>query len=105
MKSTGIAQLDDRVAFRFDCADKILVVKKDKKGKLCSEEIILTESHPIRRVQQIVNLGINTFICGAMSRFVCHMFQYHGVQVIKGITGDTPDVLEHYLMGTLKEEI
>jgi len=28
-----------------------------------------------------------------------------GVKVIKGVTGDTPGVLEHYLLGTLEEEL
>ena len=105
MKSAGIAQLNNRVAFRFDRADKIMVLQKDKKGKIFFYEILLTESNPIRRVQQIVSLGINTFICGAMSRFVCHMFQHHGIEVIGGVAGDTPDIIEQFLQGTLQKEM
>ena len=104
MKTVGIAQVNNRVAYRLDFADTILVAVKNKEGKLCLEEIILAESNPIRRVRQIVNLGIDTLVCGAMSSFVFRMFQYHGIEIVGGVTGDPQKVLEQYLNGALRGE-
>ncbi len=105
MKSVGIAQVNHRVAYRLDCADKILIAAKDGKGRVHLEEIILTEENPIRRVKQIVSLGINTLVCGAMSNFVFRMFQYHGIEIIGGVVGDTKEVLKQYLNGSLRGEM
>jgi predicted Fe-Mo cluster-binding NifX family protein len=102
MKPVGIVQMENRVAYRLDCADTIVVAKKDGKGNVELEESALSERDAIRRVQQIADLGIETLICGAVSGFVFRMFQHHGIQVIGGVIGDAQDVLNHYLDGNLR---
>ena len=64
MKPLGIAQLDERVAYRLDCADKIMVVTKDKKGAVNLQEVFLADRDPLRRAQLIIHLEIQTLICG-----------------------------------------
>jgi predicted Fe-Mo cluster-binding NifX family protein len=102
MKPVGVVQMDNRVAYRLDCADTIVVAKKDRKGTVQLEETALSERDAIRRVQQIADLGIETLICGAVSGFVFRMFQHHGIQVIGGVIGNAQDVLNHYLDGNLR---
>ena len=102
MKPVGIVRMENRVAYRLDCADTVVVARKDPKGNVQMEEAILSESDPIRRVQQIADLGIETLICGAVSGFVFRMFQHHGIQVIGGVIGEAQDVLHHYLDGNLR---
>ena len=60
MKPVGIAQMDDRVAYRLDFANKILGATKDRKGTVHLREELLPEADSIRRAQQIVHLGIHT---------------------------------------------
>jgi len=102
MKPVGIVRMENRVAYRLDCADTIVVARKDRKGNVQMEEAVLSERDAIRRVQQIADLGIETLICGAVSGFVFRMFQHHGIQVIGGVIGDAQDVLHHYLDGNLR---
>lgn len=102
MKPVGIVRMENRVAYRLDCADTVVVARKDRKGNVQMEEVVLSEKDPIRRVQQIADLGIETLICGAVSGFVFRMFQHHGIQVIGGVIGEAQDVLHHYLDGNLR---
>lgn len=102
MKPVGIVRVENRVAYRLDCADTIVVARKDRKGNVQLQEAVLSERNSIRRVQQIAELGIQTLICGAVSGFVSRMFQHHGIQVIGGVIGDAGDVLDQYLSGNLR---
>ncbi len=102
MKVVGVVRMENRVAYRLDCADTIVVARKDRKGMVRLEEAALSERDAIRRVQQIADLGIETLICGAVSGFVFRMFQHHGIHVIGGVIGDAQDVLDHYLSGNLR---
>ena len=102
MKPVGIVRMENRVAYRLDCADTIVVARKDRKGNVQREEAVLSERDAIRRVQQIADLGIETLICGAVSGFVFRMFQHHGIHVIGGVIGDAQEVLDHYLSGSLR---
>ena len=102
MKPVGIVRMENRVAYRLDCADTIVVARKDRKGNVQLQEAVLSERDAIRRVQQIADLGIETLICGAVSGFVFQMFQHHGIQVIGGVIGDAQDVLHHYVNGNLR---
>ncbi len=102
MKPVGIVQIDNRVAYRLDCADTIMVARNDGKGNVQLEEAVLSETDAIRRVQQIADLGIETLICGAVSGFVFRMFQHHGIRVIGGVIGDARDALDHYVGGDLR---
>jgi predicted Fe-Mo cluster-binding NifX family protein len=102
MKPVGIVRMENRVAYRLDCADTIVVARKDRKGNVQMEEAVLSERDAIRRVQQIADLGIETLICGAVSGFVFRMFQHHGIQVIGGVIGDAQDVLHQYVNGNLR---
>ena len=102
MKPVGIVRMENRVAYRLDCADTIVVARKDRKGNVQLEETALSERDAIRRVQQIADLGIETLICGAVSGFVFRMFQHHGIQVIGGVIGDAQDVLHQYVNGNLR---
>jgi len=103
MNSVGIAQVDRRVAYRLDCAEKIPVATRDNKGEIQLREARLPETDSIRCIQQISRLGIRTLICGAVSGFACRMLQHHGIQVIGWVVGDAQEVLEHYLKGDLHE--
>lgn len=102
MKPVGIVRMEDRVAYRLDCADTILVARKDRKGNVQLHETVLSEKDTIRRVQQIAELGIETLICGALSGFVFRMLQHHGITFIGGVIGNAEDVLHHYLQGNLR---
>jgi predicted Fe-Mo cluster-binding NifX family protein len=102
MKTVGIVQMDNRVAYRLDCADSIVVAKQDRKGNVRLEQSTLSQKDAIRRVQQIAELGIETLICGAVSGFVFRMFQHHGIHVIGGVIGNAEDVLNYYLEGNLR---
>lgn len=102
MKPVGILRMEDRVAYRLDCADTIMVASKDRRGNVQMHEAALSEKDTIRRVQQIADLGIDTLICGAVSGFVFRMLQHHGINLIGGVIGNAQDVLHHYLQGNLR---
>ena len=52
--------------------------------------------HPIRRVQEVSDLGIETLICGALSGFVGRMFEHRGIRVFDWVVGDAREILLQY---------
>lgn len=103
MRTVGIAEIRGRVAYRLDMAESLTLVREGPEGALNIEETVLSEQDPIRRVQQIAGLGVQTLVCGAVSGFVHRMFQHRGIQVIGWVIGDTHEVLQSYRRGTLSD--
>lgn len=104
MHPVGILQSNDRVASRLDHAAEILIARPaEPGGEIRLNRVPLAHTDAIRRVRQIVHLGVGTLVCGAVSQFVVRMFQHHGIQVIGWVIGDTRKVLDAYCRGHLRE--
>ena len=97
MRPVGIANTGNRVAQRLDCAESIVIAEKDQEGTVRLREVALSAVHPMRRVQEIVDLGVETLICGALSGFVARMFEHHGILVFDWVVGETREILTELL--------
>jgi predicted Fe-Mo cluster-binding NifX family protein len=96
--------LNDRVSPVFDTAGRLLlldVADGAAGGRQLVE--IAQVSLPAQRVKQLVELGVNVLICGAISRPLAVLVSAAGIALIPWVAGPVEEVLRVYLAGRLSE--
>jgi predicted Fe-Mo cluster-binding NifX family protein len=98
---TAIATFATRVSPRFDCAQSILVVTTDEGEPSNRQELSTSDWAPHERVNRLLELGVDTVICGGIDRWSSASFQSAGVTVYGWVTGEAEDALAALLRGDL----
>ena len=96
---------NDRIAPVFDVARDIRLVEVIDGRMLDPQEDILTGELPVQKALRLVELGVDTLICGAISRPVGAMIASYGIQVIPFVAGNPEAVIMAWLKGGLTEEV
>ena len=92
---------EDRISPVLDTACRLLIVEKGEQPGAIRSETPLEEQDIHRRCLRIKGLGIDTLICGAVSRSFLRLLMASGIQIIYGVSGNHEDVLAAYFDGTL----
>jgi predicted Fe-Mo cluster-binding NifX family protein len=92
---------EDRVSPVFDTA-RAAVLADIEEGKLVvqREEIFPSDSAQ-EKVARLRALGVDTLICGAISRPLAEMLGAAGIRVVPFVAGGAKEVLAAYLSGDL----
>jgi len=100
----AFAHWNNRIAPVFDTAQQICVVDAES-GKIVSEaQEALLEDLPVRKTLQLVELGINALVCGAISRPMYGLIVAYGIQVVPFVAGELDDVIQAWLSGELESD-
>lgn len=98
---SGIRILGRSIAPVFDIAQRIHVVEADS-GRIVAETgEVLTDDLPVQKSLRLVELGVSTLVCGAISRPFSEMVAANGIRVIPFVAGDLNDVIQTWLRGNL----
>jgi predicted Fe-Mo cluster-binding NifX family protein len=98
---TAFTYWDNRIAPVFDIARQIQVVEAES-GRIVTEtEEILADDLPVQKAIRLAELGINTLVCGAISRSLHEMVVAYNIHVIPFIAGDLREVIEAWLRDEL----
>lgn len=97
----AVAAWEGRVSPVFDTAQHVLLYEIVGHDILAGGETPLSDQDPTRRVQQLKDLGVETLICGAVSRPVAAMVRMAGLHLTPFIVGPVDEVLNAYVEGTL----
>ena len=101
---TAFAYWDDRIAPVFDIARRIHVVEADS-GRIVAETgEVLADDLPVQKAHRLVELGVGTLVCGAISRPFHEMVAAYGIQVIPFVAGDLSEVIQAWLSGNLESD-
>jgi predicted Fe-Mo cluster-binding NifX family protein len=101
MTKTAFAYWDDRIAPVFDIARRIHVVESDS-GRIVAETgEVLPDDLPVQKAHRLVELGVGTLVCGAISRSFHETVAASGIRVIPFVAGDLSDVIHAWLSGNL----
>ena len=92
---------NDSVSNVFDFAHRLLLVeiengKEAKRSEVTLESLLLPQ-----RASQLKSLGVDTLVCGAISRVLANMVTSSGIQLLPYVTGRVDDILQAYLTGQL----
>lgn len=101
---TAFAYWDNRIAPVFDTARQIFVVEADLEQVIGETHETLTEDMPIRKALRLVELGIYTLVCGAISRPLYELITAYGILVIPFLAGDLREVVQAWLHNNLERD-
>jgi predicted Fe-Mo cluster-binding NifX family protein len=98
---TAFAYWDNRIAPVFDTARHLHLVDS-KPGKIVSEKQELSsDSLPTQKARNLVDLGIETLVCGAISKPMLMLIRSYGIRVHPFIAGDLQEVVQAWLSGRI----
>jgi predicted Fe-Mo cluster-binding NifX family protein len=92
---------ENKISPVLDTASRLLVVELKKDGDMSRFEIFLDERDLSKRCLRIMGIGVDTMICGAVTRHFSDMLKALGIDVITGISGQPDDVLHACFEGRL----
>ena len=87
----------------FDFAHQLLLVDVESRVEKSRSEILLEQQAGPQRVNQLIELGVDVLICGAISRPLASMLTASNIEVIPFVSGPVNEVLNAYLNGRLAE--
>ncbi|MBN2399607.1 MAG: NifB/NifX family molybdenum-iron cluster-binding protein [Candidatus Aminicenantes bacterium] len=99
MKKAAFAFLEKRIAPVFDTARQFYVIEVESGQIIGEAQEIVTADLPLQKVLRLTELGIDTLICGAISRPLHAMVVAYGIQVIPFVAGNLEDVIRAWLKG------
>jgi predicted Fe-Mo cluster-binding NifX family protein len=95
---------EGRISPVFDVSRQALVLTIVN-GAATSRQLENIEAQtPAGKVERLLSLGIETLVCGAISRPLHHELRARGVKVIAFIAGEIEAVLSSFLAGKLPSE-
>jgi len=97
----AVTAWEGRVSPVFDTARQVTLFEVAGQEVETGGATPLSDEEPTRRVQQLKNLGVDTLVCGAVSRPMAAIIQRAGIHLIPFIAGPVDDVLKAYVEGTL----
>ena len=97
----AIPTWNGRVSPVFDTASRLLVVDGKEGVETTRFETDISEQFLPSKIMRLTGLGIETLICGAISRPLTYMVTTAGIKLIPWITGQIEDVLQAFFTGTL----
>ncbi|MGW8159419.1 MAG: NifB/NifX family molybdenum-iron cluster-binding protein [Desulfoprunum sp.] len=90
-----------RIAPVFDTTRQILIVEKGEGMTLSRTQELLPDTHPAGKVLRLVELEIESLVCGALSRQVRQMATSCGIRVVPFIAGDLDEIVRSWVAGKL----
>lgn len=97
----AFAYWDERIAPVFDTARHVRVLEVTS-GRIVNEaDETLPEDLIVQKALQLVQLGIDTLVCGAISRSLHAAVNAYGIRVIPFVAGNLRDVIQAWISGNL----
>ncbi len=90
-----------RIAPVFDTARQILVVTSDAGMTTGKTQVTLADGHPTAKLLRLVELEVDSLVCGALSSQVCQMAAFYGITVVPFIAGDLDAIVRLWVAGKL----
>jgi predicted Fe-Mo cluster-binding NifX family protein len=100
----AIPTFGTRVSPRFDCAQAVLIVSVDDGESTRREELVASGWAPHERINKLLELGVDTVICGGIDSWSTESLQSAGVTIYGWVAGEIEDVLAALLRGELDSE-
>ncbi len=103
-KKIAIPTFATRVSPRFDYARSILVVSVDDEKPSVRQEITVPNWTPHVRINKLLDLDVDTVVCGGIDCWSVAKLQSAGVTVYGWVTGEVEDALTALFQGDLSPE-
>ncbi len=92
---------ENRIAPVFDTARQIHVIEVEGGQVIRETDVLLPEGLPAHKVAALQEQGVESLVCGAISRPMQALVASYNIQVLGFIAGDLREVTQAWLSGTL----
>ena len=99
---TALSIWDHRIAPVFDTARQLHLVESDGERVEKESAHTLSGDELPQKVAWLAEQGVETLVCGAVSRLFQEQLEAAGIKVIPFVAGGLRQVMQAYLSGTLK---
>ena len=94
-----------KISPRFDRAQGFLLLETDQSKVITRDDLATRGWTEIDKMRQLVNLGIDTLICGGIDRASLQYLSFNGVNVYSWVTGEVDDAVACFLDNRMKPGI
>ncbi len=94
---------EEEISPLFDVARQLLMVDVEGSQVIAIRHAFLENMNPDDNAQQVIDLGTDTLICGAISAPLEFFLLSAGIKVISKTCGVAEDVLHEFIAGKLDE--
>lgn len=98
----AFAHWDHRIAPVFDTARRVHVAEAEAGRIVAQKEEILADDLPVHKAGRLAELGVDTLVCGAITRSLRAIVASYGIRVIPFVAGDLAEVIQAWLRGGLE---
>ena len=100
-RTIGLSIWSGRIAPVFDVSRVVSVVEVSDGNVVDRRTVEIDTEDPLARAEKIVDLGIGTLVCGAVSRDLALQLASRGVRLVPFVSGEVDEVLGALLAGKL----
>ena len=98
----AFAHWDNRIAPVFDTAQEILLVEVEAGTIVRETREQMADMMPVQQALWLVELGVGSLVCGAISNALQTLISSYGIQVLPFVAGDMQEIIHAWLNGTLE---
>lgn len=100
---TAFSSWNHRIAPVFDVARQLLLVESHEEGIISEAEATMPADDPGEKAECLARLGVNTLVCGAISRPMQGLIESRGIALIPFVAGDLREVIQAWMEGRIHE--
>ncbi len=102
MRKAAFAYWNDRIAPVFDNARQIRIVEAEKGCVVTEAEDVLPDDQLVHKATCLVEIDIDTLVCGAISRPLHEVIAAYGIRVIPFVAGDLREIIQAWINDSLE---
>lgn len=101
MGKTAFAIWEGRIAPVFDAAQRLHIVEAEEGRIVRESDARMTAGSAFRKVEDLQRLGVDTLVCGAVSRFLQGLLASSRIRVSAFVAGTLEEARAAWLAGKL----
>jgi len=102
---TAFSTWNNRIAPVFDVARQLFLVESEADRLVGEAEENVPADDLAEKARRLTDLGVNTLVCGAISRPLQCLVASCGITVIPFVAGDLQEVIQAWLDGRIEDEL
>jgi len=105
MKTIAIPIFGSRISNRLDSSENVLLVAIEDGAIKKRESYYWALANPLEKIDMLRQFGVDVLICDGITEFCSNQLANNPIQVIPWVSGETEEVLAHYLEGKFSNKI
>jgi predicted Fe-Mo cluster-binding NifX family protein len=98
----AVAHVGEAVAPAFGASGTITVFTVERRRVVHATDYWLQSCDELDRVRLLRDQGVDALICGGIQERIEDILKTHGIEVVSWVRGDTSELLQQFIQGTLE---